>query len=241
MDREKWLDRIRRLLRLAESSNVHEAATAAATAQALMARHRIDAAVLEANPFEGIVDFRDAPLESSKRLRPWKIELASVLASANGCRIYVSVRGSIDEVVLVGRADDVDAVRIVYADMVKRVESLTRRHGAGRDRAFCNGFRLGAVTTLQERLRLANDEAMRRALAGERDDDDSDTEPFPEATLALVKPALDARDDAVDRFMAETLRLRRGKSKSLRADAAGYAEGRIVGNAIAIEPRRRET
>lgn len=240
MDREKLLDRIRRLLRLAESANVNEAATAAATAQTLMARHRIEAASLDTgDETSGIVDFRDAPLEASKRLRPWKIELASVVARANGCRIYLLDRGRTDEVILVGRAEDAELVRLLYGELVKRVESLTRKHGEGRDRAFCNGFRLGVVTTLEERLRKANADASERAIeAGVATDDDDPDARLAASDAAIAIRKLDARADAVDRFLDRTLGLRAGKAKSLRADAEGYAHGRIVGHTIALGRRR---
>lgn len=240
MDREKLLDRIRRLLRLAESPNVHEAATAAATAQELMARHRIEAAALDpAAATEGIVDFRDEPLESSKRLRPWKTILADVVARANGCRIYQLSHGKLDDVVLVGRPEDAELVRALYAELVKRVECLTRQHGESRDRAFCNAFRLGVVTTLEERLRLANADARRRALEAGGEDGGRDPATPPsapgQAGTAIAIARLAARDDAVDRFLDETLRLTQGRSRPLRADAEGYALGRVAGHAVALE------
>ena len=69
MDRDKLLDRIKRLLRLAESSNVHEAASAAARAQELMSRHRIEAASLEADSTAGIVDHRITESRRGRRNR----------------------------------------------------------------------------------------------------------------------------------------------------------------------------
>jgi len=238
VDREKLLDRIRRLLRLAESSNPHEAATAAATAQALMDRHRVEAAALDDSVDPGIVDHRDAPLESSKRLRPWKIELAAVLARSNDCRIYVLEGRATDDLVLVGRPEDAEFVRLLYVDMVKRVEALTRRHGAGRDRAFCNGFRLGVVTTLEERLRTL-EVALGRGDLPDLDADDGP--PLGAEATALARVRLDERRDAVDRFLEQKLNLRAGKSKSLRADAEGYASGRLVGTGLALDRARRPT
>lgn len=241
VDRDKLLDRIRRLLRLAESPNVHEAATAAATAQELMARHRIEAASLEApGAADGIVDFRDTPLESSKRLRPWKTQLADVVARANGCRIYLLERGKLSEIVVVGRPEDVELVRLLHAELVKRVECLTRQHGEGRDRQFCNGFRLGIVTTLGERMTLANREAAHGALEGGVSDAEQEPQaPMTRESLALGLARLDARDRAVDRFLEETLRLGRGKSRTLKADAEGYASGRIAGHTVPLEVSER--
>jgi hypothetical protein len=237
MDRDKLLDRIRRLLRLAESSNVHEAASAAARAQELMSRHRIEAAALDTNPTD-VRDHRDDPLEASKRLRPWKTHLADAIARANGCRIYLHTKGNMRAVVIVGRTEDAALVRVLFAELVKRVESMTRKHGAGRERSFCNAFRLGMVVTLGERLAQASAEARKQALeAGvthtdELGEDDAD-DLSPEAS-ALAIARLDAQDDAVERFMDNELKLERGKSKGVTADAEGYALGRVKGNEVPL-------
>lgn len=245
MDREKLLDRVRRLLRLAESDNVHEAASAAARAQALMSRYRIEAAALDTGGEDehGIKDHRDAPLEASKRLRPWKTYLAGAIARTNGCRIYLHTRGAERAVVLVGRAEDAELVRVLFSELTKRVEAMTRKHGAGRDRAFCNAFRLGMVTTIAERLERARQEARTRALTPgpdlETGDDLDDLlgPPIDGARASLAIARLDAREDAVDRFMERELRLARGKSRGLRADAEGYALGRVIGHEVDLAPR----
>lgn len=250
MDRDKLLDRIRRLLRLAESSNVHEAASAAARAQELMTRHRIAAAALDQDDGSeaGIVDHRAEPLDGSKRLRRWKTHLAVAVAQANGCRVYVLPRGKQRELILVGRAEDAELVRGLYEALRVQIEALTRKHCAGQERSYRNAFRLGAVSTLTERLELARKQAAHRALhPGEADaDDDQGIEGIdgiedgegsgevsaPDATLALAR--LDARDDAVDRFVEQHLNLKPGKRRTLRADAQGYARGRIAGHSVEL-------
>ena len=231
MDRDKLLDRIRRLLRLAESPNVNEAAVAAARAQELMARHRIEAAALEEGEPGDVQDLRDAPLDESKRLRAWKTHLADGIARANGCRVYVLERDGTRRIVIVGRADDAELVRLLYGELVKRVECLTRHHGQGQTRRFCNAFRLGVVMTLRERLALSAAEAKHRALEGECDAEAGDTALAP-ASTALALARLEARDDAVERFMEANLRLRPGRKKGLRAEAEGYERGRIAGHGV---------
>ena len=108
--RQRVLERVRRLLALATSSNVHEASSAAAAAQALVARHRLEAwvaaaQVVEADP-DPITDARESPLDRARRQRPWKVALACALADANGCVAYtLDERGS-EAIVLVGRGRD---------------------------------------------------------------------------------------------------------------------------------------
>ena len=81
MDTQALLTRIRKLLGLATSSNVHEAAAAAAQAQLLIERHRVAHLLEPAVPDEDpLTDGAEAPLESARRPRRWKAALAAGLA-----------------------------------------------------------------------------------------------------------------------------------------------------------------
>jgi hypothetical protein len=236
----KVIDRVLKLLRLAESSNVHEAAVAAARAQALMERHRIDAAVLEAgegpNARDPVRDEPDAPLESGTRLPRWRLMLATTLAELGGCRAYLRHQGDGRRLVLVGTRDDAAAVRTLHVHLVAELDRLTRTLGRGRGRRWCTGFRLGAVTTLCERLRAARRDARRQAQtdAARRLADGEST--------ALVRlgaglQRLEARQREVDTWMAEHLDLRQRGPRTVRADADGFERGRAAGHAVDLRAR----
>jgi hypothetical protein len=234
---EKVLDRVRKLLKLAESSNVHEAANAAARAQALMERHRIDAAALDDAEPESIGDYPDEPLESSRRIPRWKLGLAATVARLGGCRVYLSGHGDRRAVILVGRADDAAAVRLLYAHLCRELDRLTRKLGHGRGRKWCTAFRLGAVATVVERLEQAQAEAHRAARAEAR----QQVEAGDRGALARIEHGL-ARlkelDAALDAWMRDNLDLRRRRPRTVRADADAYAQGRAAGHSVALGSHR---
>lgn len=218
---EKALDRVRKLLALATSPNVHEAAAAAAQAQALITRHRLerwlDAEREAAGDPDPIADGGDAPLEVARKVRPWKVALACALADVNGCVAYTVDRGGDEVVALVGRARDREAVEALWSWAVKRVEWLSATHGAGRSRRWHEAFRVGAVDVLARRLAEAA-RGEREASAG--------------AALATVDRAAEAHRAALDRFVEERLGLRSGRG--MRVDAAAYARGRRAAEGMAL-------
>ena len=219
------LDRVRKLLALASSPNAHEAAAAAALAQTLIARHRLqawlDAEQAATDDAEPIEDARDAPLEASKRLRKWKVVLASALAEANGCMAYTLDRGKDQAIVLVGRARDRAAVLELWTWLVTRIEWLSATHGAGQDRQWHEAFRIGCVDTIAERLATVASEVRAE---------------FGAAALVCVDPAVRAQREALERFVAERFKL--GKGRGLRVDVDAWAEGLKAAAALDLETAR---
>jgi hypothetical protein len=212
------LARVRKLLALATSPNPHEAALAAARAQALIEAHRLQAWLeaerSAADDPDPIMDARDEPLAVGRRLRTWKVVLASSLAEANGCIAYTLDRGRDLAIVLVGRGRDRAAVVELWGFLVRRIEWLSASRGAGRDRQWHEAFRIGAVDTIVARLRTATEE-VQGALDG--------------AALVLVEPARAAHREALERA-AESLRL--GKGRAVRVDAHAWQRGRAAGGDV---------
>lgn len=215
------LERARKLLALATSPNVHEAAAAAALAQALITRHRLEAFITAdgsaSHDPDPIADARDAPLDVSRRQRPWKVSLAAALAEVNGCLAYTLERADGEAIVLVGRARDREAVATLWSWLLKRIEWLSATHGVDRPRRWHEAFRVGAVEAVAQRLRSTNDEA-RDASEG--------------PALAVIDRALEAERAALDRFAEENLRL--GKGRALRVDLAAYRRGKAAGAAMKL-------
>lgn len=207
------LARVRKLLALATSSNPHEAAVAAAHAQALIEAHRLErwlaAERATAEDADPIVDARDTPLVRARRLRKWKVALAVMLAEHNDCTAYTLDAGREQQVVLIGRQRDRDAVAELWSWLSTRIEWLSATHGAGKPHAWHEAFRIGVVDAVAERLDAASADA--RATL--------DT-----AALVVVDPARAAHREALERFVAE--RLGPGKSRALRVDAAAWRKGR---------------
>lgn len=219
MTPDKALDRVRKLLALATSPNVHEAASAAAQAQALITRHRLEAwldaeRAAEVDP-DPITDARDEPLDVARRQRPWKLVLASALAEVNGCLAYTLDRGAERVIVLVGRARDRAAVATLWAWLLRRIEWLSATHGHHRSRRWHEAFRVGAVDAISERLRAT--------AAAEHDASEG-------PALATIDRAIEAERAALERFAEERLGLRGGRG--LRVDAAAWEKGRAAGEGV---------
>jgi len=83
MEKAKALDKIRKCLRLARSSNPHEAAAALRQAQALMREYGVDDAELLAS------EAREARARSRAARNPvdWEVMLANMIAACFGCEI----------------------------------------------------------------------------------------------------------------------------------------------------------
>ncbi len=241
MEQDKIIDRIKKLMRLAESSNANEAANAAGQAQRLMEEHRIDQAVLDLGDEEPegddepIVDHGNAPLTVSGRMPQWKVSLSVALASANACRCYVGWKWDSAKhahkrtLCLVGRPSDVATVSYLFGYLSKEIDRLTRLNARGRGRTWANSYRLGAVAAIRKRLREANKEARdnaRKRLEGQ--------------TTALVKmdqalARLDARASAVDEWLKKNMDLRSRSASKANRDWSAYAQGQRDGQNINLD------
>lgn len=210
---EVVLGRVRKLLALASSSNVHEAALAASMAQDLIDRHRLDE-LLAGEASAPITDGADEPLEVSRRPRKWRLVLASALAEANGCLAWSQARGGETALCVLGRADDRAAVRALYEWLGVRIEWLSATHAAGRDRAFHEAFRVGAVDAVVARLRPA--------LEGG------------DPALVRLDGELIARRQAVEAYANEHLGL--GRGRGMRVNALAYARGKAAGAELPLPP-----
>ncbi len=226
------LSRVRKLLALATSPNVHEAAAAAAAAQALVERHRLHAvlAALESAASDSvtdpITDGREAPLDGGKRLRRWKVALAAALARANGCVAYTAA-GAVgrDTILLIaGRADDRAAIAAIWVWLVRTLEWLSASEGSGKAREWHEAFRIGAAEVVVARLAGVGAE-VRGEEAGR----------LRGGELERVDAVAAARADAVAAFVEGKLRL--GRGRSMRVDRGGLEAGRRAGAGVTLGGR----
>lgn len=130
--------RIRHLLALARSSNPHEAATAVAIAQQLADRHAVDLGVLASGEGDD-ARLDDTPLDTVSP--DWHVDLAIVLAEANGCLVVDDGLHSY----LAGVPADLAVVRELYAWLAGELRRL------GGTRASADFF-FGAITAVEHRL-----------------------------------------------------------------------------------------
>lgn len=231
------IDKVRKLLRLAESPNANEAASAAAKAQQLIDEHNLSAALLAldsgaAEPDEDIEDFsaKDAPLDSQPLMHRWRSQLAGTIARANACRIYL--RGG--DIALVGRPSDAETVRYLFAYLAREVERLCEKDGKGCGRTWRNNYRLGVVDTIMVKLRKEREHfaVEQRKLAA--------AEPNTQA-LVRVNQALaivEKRSADTAEWVKKNLKLYAGSSSYSRGDSGAREAGRKAGQSISINRSR---
>lgn len=166
MNHNEALEKAKKLLRLSQSSNPHEAALAASRAQEIIDRFKIEKFTLEFDeaapaPDEPIHNFAGDPLDNSGKADTWKIRLAQMIAKQNQCKLYLN-RG----ICLIGRPSDAAAVRYLFAWLSREIERLAQDHCAGYGRNYFNNFRIGAAETVATRLQ-EQAEATRQAVRAE--------------------------------------------------------------------------
>lgn len=185
MELDKAADKVRKLLRLAQSPNVHEAGAAAAAAQALMLKHALTRAALEietppgvTDPASGLYDtqaVQDGSLHVFRKARNeiWISVLAAELGQHNSCVSYTS-RNRVTKTFtleVVGRPDDVGSVRYLFAYLTKEISRLADVLGKGKGKVWRNSFKRGATQAvanqLREMRRTTLDELRRQAVGSQ--------------------------------------------------------------------------
>lgn len=211
-DVDALLSKITKLLSLATSSNVHEAASAAAQAQRLIDLHQLEELLAaRSQDVDPITTGQDAPLESVARPRTWRMVLASGLAGANSCIAYQWVQGDLTHLCVVGRHQDRLLVASLFQGLARKLEWLSATHGAGKNRAWHDAFRIGAAETVVARLH-----------------EDASPAAVGDAAAAPSQHALVLKDRASRRIQVEEFaqqHLSLGKGRGLRVDLHGFHAG----------------
>lgn len=230
---EKILDRIKKLLSLANSSNEHEAALAAARATKLMLEHGIAEAQLEETDERENVG--KIELEEGTKLPKWKSVVLNGLSIAFDCIHYYSRRrgayGKRSTVfIVVGQPSKTATITYMYTYLVKEIERLAdaaygeearecqasgiERPGA---RAWKNAFRVGAAQTIASRVIKENKKVRAQAKA---------------AGQSLVR--IDQDKTAVEVFVKNTVGPLGAGSGIKVSSRSGYAAGAAAGKNVGL-------
>jgi hypothetical protein len=206
---ERVLSRVRALLAKAESTTFEpEAETFTAGAQALMARHSIDAAMLAA------AERTSTSPPAARRIgidRPYegpKVLLLASVADANRCRTVWS--SGLGFVTVIGFETDQAATETIFTSLlVQATAAMTaegRRvtgYGQSRTRAFRQSFLTAYAHRIGTRLREVTDEATAAAEAGDPGNPDG---PLPDAGSRVDAGAAMPQTGVLVRVLAERAR-----------------------------------
>lgn len=147
------VDTIQKLLRLttARGASVGEAAAAAAAAQRLADKYRLQGAPTRQSSTK--IRWFEEPVLNGEPA-PWRVRLLMRIAHLNECEVLRTWqpgarRGSFT---LVGTDVDATITRHLYAYLEKTLERLVRRFGPDLDPVWGDNFRLGAIDAIEKRL-----------------------------------------------------------------------------------------
>jgi hypothetical protein len=210
------IEKIRKLLALANSSNEHEAALAAAHAQRLLAEHNLAMADIEASHKPHSADTIETRV--SKTLPKWLRHLSAGVCSAFDCQaIHHPALGTLT---FIGVGADVQVAAYTFAYLDKTVRRLCATYMkihsgmelANRHRELQrHSYYLGAVATITGRLREQKKET-----------------PTTPGALVPVKEAL------IKRAMSDIGPIRTMRSRRSYVDGHAYSSGEQDGRQIGI-------
>tara|TARA_R110000787_G_scaffold56713_1_gene130190 strand:- start:514 stop:1260 length:747 start_codon:yes stop_codon:yes gene_type:complete len=150
-DRERLLAKIKKLLNMAKhnASNETEAATALRQAEAMMRKHDIQFAEIEAKELNPSDMAMEGTGESRNSSWIWNLAwAASYLTSTMPTKRY-SRESNAREIKFAGTKDDVQVALLMHDYLVGVTERLTKKYGGSRSEN--NAFKLGVAQTLVNR------------------------------------------------------------------------------------------
>jgi hypothetical protein len=148
---DKILDRVKKLLALAESDNENEAAVAAGAAQRLLLEYNLTISDLSKVTKEDS-SIEEKAIDVQGRLSAWRLTLCEGIVRAFGCRVLISKGYGKTSLLVVGAPNDVAVAQVTYEYLTDVVNKLTKRNARGGGRTYANSYRRGVVARLQERL-----------------------------------------------------------------------------------------
>lgn len=217
--KETLVERVQKLLALAESKNENEAALAAEKAQELMLRYGIELAQVAALKQKGIGVGKE---EIQGRVDPWRRKLAAAVARSMGGQLvyWNEYRKWTGTLTFWGQKDTVAGMVALYQYLeaqlvtISAIEAAQAEHfNAAQSMRWRRSFLAGMVSRMRVRLY-----ARRKAVQSESKDNSQ--------ALVVVK-------DAVEKAMEEAYgKMRKGRANNSNVDYGAYAKGAEAGERV---------
>ncbi len=216
------VERIKKLLALATSSNENESTAAAEKASLLLAQYNLSLADLGPNHHEEI---DEDSVETTSKFVTWKMMLLSGIADANGCSAMRNTYNG--NMFLVGTSTNLIVCKHLYEYLSSAIEKRAKyRKGNGRGLAYLNAFRVGCATRLRQRLLEQKQEMEKSGIAGSGD---------AAATPAIVvRSMFEKNQQAIADYLEGRGVKIRMRTDSQVSSAAGFYSGYEVGDKISL-------
>lgn len=143
--------KVENLLRLSESSNIHEATLAAKKAKAIADKYNICLEILREKKHEkkeNIIDYTKTYKEVFKRrLSVWELRLAQMLSSHYHCRVFLNQENNLN---IVGYSSDIFLFDSMFSWLQTQLKMLILEEKI--DREWEDIFLFGAIQFIDEEL-----------------------------------------------------------------------------------------
>ncbi|MEM1172449.1 MAG: DUF2786 domain-containing protein [Cyanobacteria bacterium P01_H01_bin.35] len=214
------LEKISKLLALANSPNEHEAALAAEKAAELLAQHNLSVADLGEDKDE---DITKGIVDKTGRYVTWKMWILAGIANANGCQAMRSTHTG--EMRLVGTETNITVSQSLYEYLTAVVDKLVKQH-KGKGRAFINAFRVGCATRLRQRLEQRRKNMEAKGLVANAD--------YNSKSAMVVRSMFEKHTLAIQVYLKqEGVKCKTQKSTGVNNDL-GFSFGYIAGEKISL-------
>ncbi|NNM54051.1 MAG: DUF2786 domain-containing protein [Spirochaetales bacterium] len=214
---EAVLEKVRKLLALGASPSEAEAAAAVEKARVLLARWGMTLSDIEKEKLSTL----EETLLEKKRLRPWELDLISVVSQAT----FTKALRSNGQILIIGRQLNVSSAQALFSYLHPLVVFLGRAYNS--PTLHVESFRRGVVNRLWQRLKAnlaetadgANSTAARQAQE--------------ERTLVVQMEQVTERENAAH------MAAKHGPTKTIRTKRTVHGEsfqrGKVVGNTISLD------
>lgn len=123
-DKEKIVDKIKKLLALSKSSNEHEASLAMENANKLLMKHNLEMSDIEEIDMNDIIE---SEVMSGGRMMSWKLNILSSVMELNNCQILLySQRGGKKTVKAIGKKTSIEVSVSMYDYLIKTMDRIIK-------------------------------------------------------------------------------------------------------------------
>lgn len=225
MDQSEIESKIRKLLALSESDNPHEAANAAARAQRLITKYKIEKLNESGEDF-AIPEVEQQtrwPFFTYRTKKPsyWRWRIASAIARANNCQPWYGQVGDVRMCFCIGGAEDAAHAQAIYKYIEPLVVGMRDRGRpfhvrGGRKRSWNHAFETGASAAIADRIeqQIRSDRVQLEQ----------------EESVALQR--ISEMENAVSRYMQSRGMGFTRRQRNARVDEQAYRKGRTAGKSI---------
>lgn len=227
MNPPNLIEKIRKLLALANSSNENEAAVAAEKASVLLAQYNL---TLTDIGTDQETEINRKLIEQTSRYITWKMILLTGIAQGNGCE---ALRNNYTGMMtVVGTPTSLMVCQQLYDYLSKTIERRAK-YRKGRGRAYLNAFRVGCATRLSERLIAQREQMEESGIAGEGD--------IPPTPALVVRSMFEKNQQAINHYFEQQGIHVKTRDISEVSSELGYYSGYQVGDQISLNQQVRSS